>query len=87
MILTGNTFTGNAATDGGGGGVEVEVEFASATISGSIYLSGIGFILEMADDPAGPWLAANAIPATNGTYKVVVLEPLALKKFYRLRKP
>jgi len=46
-----------------------------------------GFILEMADDPAGPWLAANAIPATNGQLKVVVLEPLALKKFYRLRKP
>jgi hypothetical protein len=41
----------------------------------------------MADDPAGPWLAANAIPATNGQLKVVVLEPLALKKFYRLRKP
>ena len=46
-----------------------------------------GFILEMADDPAGPWLAANAVPATNGTYKVVLLEPLAARKFYRLHKP
>ena len=46
-----------------------------------------GFILEMADDPTGPWLAANAIPATNGMNKVVVLDPMGVRKFYRMHKP
>jgi hypothetical protein len=45
-----------------------------------------GFVLEAADDLAGPWTPVNATPTIVGGNKVVPIETMETVKFYRLRK-